>query len=619
MSMFRKLGVAAMAALAIGVAGCENPEAARSKAAAELSAALDETATAILKESPEIATILAVPEDKAGGPYNARLSDASAEGLKRQAEAVKALAQKYAAIDAKRLAGQDAISLNVAQAALANTDAGNAFGYGIFGFTGAPMPYVVSQLTGAYQQIPDFLDSQHPMRNAADADAYITRLEAFAAVLDQETARVKADSALGVVPPTYIIERTLQQMRPMAATPAPATTLVRSIQRRAPQAEGVTPAQAAEFTRRAIAAVRDKVQPALQRQIAAVEAMLPQSTNDAGAWKLPRGADYYRAALASWTTSQMTPDEIHQLGLDIVADTNRQMDELLKAQGLTEGTAAARVQRISADRAQLYANNDAAKAQLLGDLNSQISAMQARLPEQFGTLPKALVEVKRVPKEIEAGAPGGYYNSPALDGSRPGFYYINLRDTAEWPRFTLPTLTYHEAIPGHHLQIAMAQESPGLPLLRSAILGFSGYQEGWGLYAEQLADEMGVYKERPVDRLGYLQSVAFRAARLVVDTGIHHKKWTRDQAIDYMVSVTGDQRSSIQTEVERYIVWPGQACAYMVGRETINRLRTKARAELGAAYDQRAFHDKIILDGAVPLSVLEENVGAWIAERKKTS
>jgi uncharacterized protein (DUF885 family) len=222
-----------------------------------------------------------------------------------------------------------------------------------------------------------------------------------------------------------------------------------------------------------------------------------------------------------------------------------------------------------------------------------------------------------VPREIEAGAPGGYYNPPALDGSRPGYYYINLRDTAEWPRFTLPTLTYHEAIPGHHLQIAIAQESPGLPLLRSAILGFSGYQEGWGLYAEQLADEMGVYRERPIDRLGYLQSVAFRAARLVVDTGIHHKKWTREQAIDYMVSVTGDQRSSIQTEVERYIVWPGQACAYMVGRETINRLRSRAGAELGEAFDQRAFHDKILLDGPAPLSVLDANMMAWIAEKKK--
>lgn len=618
--MLKHTRAALAVALIVGLGACNN-EAAREKArvaaVAELKTALDETATAILKDTPEVATILAVPEAAAGGPYNSRLSQASAEALAAQAAAVKALAAKYAAIDADALTGQDAISHAIATAALRNADAGNAFGYGNFGFAGAPTPYVVSQLTGAYQQIPDFLDSQHPMRNGADAEAYLARLDAFAAVIDQETERMKADVAKGVVPPTFVIDRTLEQLRPLAATPAPATTLVRSIQRRAPLAEGITPAQSADFTRRAIAAVRDKVQPALKRQIAAVEALRPQSTMDAGAWKLPQGAEYYRAALRAWTTSEMTPDEIHQMGLDIVADTTRQMDELLKAQGLANGTVGARIQQISATRAQLYANNDAAKAQLLRDLQGQVDVMQARLPEQFGALPKAKVEIKRVPKEIEAGAPGGYYSSPALDGSRPGLYYINLRNTAEWPRFTLPTLTYHEAIPGHHMQIALAQESPGLPLLRSAILGFSGYQEGWGLYAEQLADEMGVYKDSPVDRLGYLQSVAFRASRLVVDTGIHHKKWTREQAIDYMVGATGDQRSSVTTEIERYIVWPGQACAYMVGRETINRLRTRAKAELGAAYDQRAFHDKILLDGPAPLSVLESNIGAWIAERKK--
>ncbi len=618
--MWKKLGVVAASVLVLAVAGCSNEaakEKARAAAAAQVSVAMDETATAALKFSPEGATQLAVSEEIAGGRYANRLSDASAEGLAQQVAAVKALVARFGEIDRKALTGQDAISWDVASTALRNTEAGNAFGYGNYGFGGAPTPYVVSQLTGAYQAVPDFLDSQHPMKTAQDAEDYLARLDAFATVLDQETARVKADAVRGVIPPTYIIERTLQQMQPLAATPPPATTLVRSIQRRAPTAEGVTPAQAAAFTRRAIASVRDNVQPALRRQIAAIEALKPQSTRDAGASKLPDGANYYRVALTAWTTSTMTPDEIHQMGLDIVARTTAEMDALLKAQGLTEGTVGARVQRVSADRAQLYANTEAGKAQLLADLQGQVNVMQARLPEQFIALPKAKLEIKRVPREIEAGAPGGYYNSPALDGSRPGMYYINLRNTAEWPRFTLPTLTYHEGIPGHHLQIAIAQESPGLPLLRSSILGFSGYTEGWGLYAEQLADEMGVYNDTPVNRLGYLQSVTFRAARLVVDTGLHAKGWSREQAIDYMVSVTGDQRSGITTEVERYIVWPGQACAYMVGRQTINRLREKARTELGAAYDQRAFHDKILLDGATPLSVLEANVAAWIARKKK--
>ena len=609
--MWKKLAAATASALLLVVAACSNEaatEKARADAATQVAAAMEATATAALKFSPEGATQLAVSEAVAGGRYANRLSDASADGLAQQTAAVKALLARFGEIDRKALTGQDAISYDVATTALRDTDAGNAFGYGNYGFGGAPTPYVVSQLTGAYQAVPDF----------QDAEDYIARLDAFAVVLDQETARVKADAAKGVIAPSYIIERTLEQMRPLAATPPPATTLVRSIQRRAPTADGVTPAQSAEFTRRAITSVRDNVQPALRRQIAAIEALKPQSSLIAGASRLPDGANYYRAALAAWTTSTMTPDEIHQMGLDIVAQTTGEMDALLKAQGLSEGTVGARVQRISRDRAQLYANTDAGKALLLGDLQGQVDAMQARLPEQFGALPKAKLEIKRVPREIEAGAPGGYYNSPALDGSRPGMYYINLRNTAEWPRFTLPTLTYHEGIPGHHLQISLSQESPGLPLLRSSILGFSGYTEGWGLYAEQLADEMGVYKENPVNRLGYLQSVAFRAARLVVDTGLHAKNWTREQAIDYMVAVTGDRPSNITTEVERYIVWPGQACAYMVGRQTINRLREQARTQLGAAYDQRAFHDKILLDGATPLSVLESNVTAWIAEKKKS-
>jgi uncharacterized protein (DUF885 family) len=238
------------------------------------------------------------------------------------------------------------------------------------------------------------------------------------------------------------------------------------------------------------------------------------------------------------------------------------------------------------------------------------------MPLYFGVQAKAKVEIRRVPTYIETGAAGGYYNSAAIDGSRPGTYFINLRDTVECPRFSLPTLTYHEAIPGHHWQISIAQESQGLPRIRSAILGFVGYSEGWALYAEQFADEIGAYQEDPAGRLGYLQAALFRAARLVVDTGIHHRKWTRDQAVDYMVSVTGDQRSSMTTEVERYAVWPGQACAYMIGREEINRLRGKARAELGPKFDLKSFHDLLLTNGSMPLTVMARVVDQWIAAQQ---
>jgi uncharacterized protein (DUF885 family) len=621
-------GLTAAALLSFGVAGCGDNKAttekARVEASANLKALLDETATSILKEAPAFATALGVDEKTAGGPYMSRLADVSAEGIQRQAALASALAARFDAIDRKALTGQDAISYDVVRGALAFTIAGNGFGYGNFGLDAAPTPYVVSQLTGSYQSVPDFLDSQHPMRNAADAEAYIARLEAFANNLDAETARVKAHAEKGVIPPTYILDRTLQQMRPLANGPAPATTMVRSIQRRIGEAEGVTPVQGADFTRRAITAVRDKVQPALRRQVDALVALQPKANADASVARLPNGAAYYKAALAGWTTSTLSPEEIHQMGLDIITDVTKQMDELLKAQGYANGTVAERVQAISKDSRQVYPNTDIGKAQLIADLNTQITVITTRLPEQFITLPKQKLDIRRVPTDIEAGAPGGYYQPGTLDGTRPGAYYINLRNTAEWPRFSLPTLTYHEGIPGHHMQNAIAQEAnctetrttDCMPLIRSSILWFSGYGEGWALYSEQLADEMGMYTDDPIGRLGYLQSMAFRAARLVVDTGLHSKGWSREQAIDYMVGVTGDQPSSIATEVERYIVWPGQACAYMVGRQTINRARDKARAELGAKFDIRAFHDRILLDGPVPLSVLEANIAAWTATQK---
>ena len=257
------------------------------------------------------------------------------------------------------------------------------------------------------------------------------------------------------------------------------------------------------------------------------------------------------------------------------------------------------------------------RKELLNSLNQQIADLQPLLPKYFGVLARAKLEIRRVPPYIEAGAPGGYYMSGALDGTRPGAYYINLRDTSEWPKFSLPTLTYHEGEPGHHWQGSIAQESRGLPLIRGAFLNFSGYSEGWGLYAEQLTDEMGVYEKNPFGRLGYLQSMTFRAARLVVDTGLHYKKWSREQAIDYMVGVTGDRRSTITTEVERYAVVPGQATAYMAGREFINRIRDEARAELGDKFDIRGFHDAVLADGAVPLSVLETIVKSWVEKQKQ--
>jgi uncharacterized protein (DUF885 family) len=322
----------------------------------------------------------------------------------------------------------------------------------------------------------------------------------------------------------------------------------------------------------------------------------------------------YAAALRSRTTTDMSPDDIHNTGVELIAQLQGEMDTILRAQRMRRGSVSERMSQLALRRDQLYPNTDAGRAQILADLNQRTRDMVAMMPRAFNVLARAQLEIRRVPAYTEAGAPGGYYQRGALDGSRPGAYYINLRDTAEWPRFKLPTLNYHEGVPGHHWQISIQQETGTLPFVRSALLGFSAFSEGWGLYAEQLADELGVYEQDPLGRLGYLQSATFRASRLVCDTGLHAKGWSREQAIRSMREATGDKETSIATEIERYCVQPGQACAYMIGRQTINRLRQEATANMGARFDLKRYHDLLMATGAVPLNVLEGVVRDWATQ-----
>jgi uncharacterized protein (DUF885 family) len=342
--------------------------------------------------------------------------------------------------------------------------------------------------------------------------------------------------------------------------------------------------------------------------------MHKKATHDAGVWKLPDGEAYYRDSVLTWTTSTMSPAEIHQTGLDIVKDHTAQIDQIMQKQGMTKGTVGERLRAMFNDPKLLYANTDTAKDQLIADLNVKVAAIRARLPDYFGVLPKAEVKIQRVPKYLEAAQAGGYYNSPSLDGTRPGIYWINLRDTAEQPRWLLPTLTYHEAIPGHHLQLSIQREAK-MPLIRK-VAYFSSYIEGWALYAEQLADEMGMYADDPLGRIGFLHDAMFRAVRLVVDSGMHAMKWSREQANTYFIDTLGDQDSAAITEIERYAVNPGQACGYMLGKLTFLAARKKARDALGAQFDIKSFHDAMLVGGAVPLAMIDGLTDRYIASRK---
>jgi uncharacterized protein (DUF885 family) len=602
-------GAAVLTGCASGGATAPDAPGSMAPAGAQLSMALDRVASNILRRSPERCTSLGLTEERAGYKFIDKVSDASKQGARAYRAMLQQALTELGAIDRDQLSDQDAVTLDVVTTAFHNSVDSSAFEVG----GGAGSPYVVTQLNGAYRGMPNFLNEQHPLRTVEEADGYLARIDGFVGQLDAETAIIAEDAGAGVIPPDFVIDKAVLQLGRFGEGAPNTNVIVQSLVRRLPEATGIPEASRAGYISRAEAAVRDRVLPAVQRQVAALQRVRPQAVHDAGIWRLPRGEEMYPVALRSRTTTNMTPDEIHNVGIELIAQFNAEMDTILRAEGLTRGSVAARIQEISRRPDQLYPNTDAGREQILADLNQQTREIEAMMPRAFNTLAQAQLEIKRVPPFTEAGAPGGYYQRAALDGSRPGAYFINLRDTSEWPKFTLPTLNYHEGVPGHHWQISIQQESGDIPFIRSALLGFSAFSEGWGLYAEQLADELGAYEGDRLGRLGYLQSATFRASRLVCDTGLHAKRWTREQAIRSMMEATGDLESSVTTEIERYCVNPGQACAYMIGRQAINRIRQQATTTLGARFDLKAFHDRMLANGAVPLSVLERVMQDWAA------
>jgi uncharacterized protein (DUF885 family) len=463
----------------------------------------------------------------------------------------------------------------------------------------AQRPYPIFQQGGSYFSTPDFLNSAHTIDNAADAEAYLSRLSQFATVLDNDTAEQKAQAARGFLAPGWSIDLTLGQMRKLRGLAPEQSTMVESIVKRtaAKQFAGDWGARAAKI-------ISSAVYPALDRQIALMEQLKPTTRAGDGAWRLSNGAAIYAEALRQATTTNFSADEVHKLGLQQVAELSAQLDTILKGAGYTRGTVGERLAALNVAPEQLYGESDAGRAELLASLNAGVKSMYTLLPRAFATLPNAPLEIRRVPPEIQDGASNGYYRRAALDGSRPAIYFINLKETGDWPKYSLPSLTYHEGVPGHHLQISISQESKDIPTLRK-VGGFSAYSEGWALYSEQLADELGGYSG--IEKAGYLQSFLFRAARLVIDTGLHAKRWSREQATDYMVSITGFARPRSQREVERYCTQIGQACSYKIGHIAWARARADAQKRLGTRFDLKQFHE-VLREGAMPLSILERRI-----------
>jgi uncharacterized protein (DUF885 family) len=584
-------GAATTAALAATGAGAQ----AASPADTALLALFDTMFAEDIADSPERATALGL-DVGANAALKGQLSDYSRAGRDKALARATSQLQRLQAIGAglsqPRQLDKDVVEYDLSRR-VANE---RRFGFGSAG--GNFAPYVLTHSEGAYREVPGFLENQHRVRNADDAEAWLMRVGGFATALDQNTQRLRDEAAMGVVPPAFLLDLALPQMRRLRDAPAAQSVLVTALAAKA-AAAGV----AGDWAARATALVEQAVQPALDRQIAAVTALRATASMDAGVWKLPDGAAYYDAAVKSSTTTNYSAEEVHQLGLAQVAEISAQLDGLLKGQGLTQGTVGQRLVALNERPDQVYPNTDPGKEELLTELRGHAAAMYPRLDKLFISQPKSKLDVRRVPPAIQEGGAGAYYNAGTVDGSRNGTFFINLTDSFDRPKFGLPTVTFHEGVPGHHFQVMLALESPDVPPIRRRA-GYSAYTEGWALYAETLADEIGYYDGNPLGRIGYLQSLLFRATRLVVDTGLHHKRWTKDQAIDWMVGATGFAKGRTTREIVRYCAAPGQALSYKIGHTRWLAVREAVKAKQGKAFDIRQFHEILRL-GAMPLVLLE--------------
>jgi uncharacterized protein (DUF885 family) len=558
-----------------------------------------------LADNPENASALGLDT---GERYalRARLVDRTPAGVARNAAHLRARLRELKAFDGAAVTPDMRVHLDVIRASFDSALTGFAFPYGDVAVGGwRNSPYTVIQNVGAFLDVPRLLDSTHKVENTADAEAYLQRLASYADQLDGETERVRAATGHGAIPPDFLLDKALSQLAQTRSGDPATWDVVTSLAKR-------TAAMPGDFARRAAKMAAAKLAPALDRQIAALQAQRKVATGDAGVWHLPQGDAYYAWALAAGTTTTMPPDQVHRDGMEELAKLQAEMDVILRSIGYTRGTVGARMTALGKDPRYQFPDNDDGRAQITALLRDRITDIRGRMPQAFRTLVPGNVEVKRLPLAEEPGAPGAYGGPGTIDGSIPGRLWINLRTTDLWRKYSLPDLAYHEAIPGHVWQ---GEYGFKMPLIR-AILQFNAYSEGWALYGEQLADELGVYAEDPVARLGYLQSLAFRACRMVVDTGLHAKRWTRAHAIEWFATTNGSGLEEVSGEVDRYCSWPGQACGYKVGHTAINLQRLKGQTELGQRYDLRDFNDAAMLGGNVPMTVLSTVIDRYIVAKR---
>ncbi|GAA5218283.1 DUF885 domain-containing protein [Corallincola platygyrae] len=562
---------------------------------------LDRELVKIAFDSPETLTSLGFLESVGIKGHNAKLDDDRPEKTDELFATIKTF---RAGLDNYQgLEGQEALSQEISRYLLDTFIEAEPYRY---------HTYPVNQLFGIQNGYPSFMEAQHQVNTVEDAENYIARLEDVKRKFSENLQGLKIREERGIIPPRFVIDRVLDEMNAFVTTEPKKNILVVSLANKLEQAEQIPSDQKANLLATAEARLTSHVYPAYQTFIDYFTVLAGKAGTDDGYWHLPEGDKAYQLALKMFTTTDYTPDQLHQLGLDEVDRIQAQMLTIMALEGIDISGGFTPAMATVADKPEFYyEDSDAGRAQILVDYQKILDEIDADLDQAFRIRPKAGMEVVRIPEFKEKTSPGAYYQQPSIDGTRPGRFFANLYDVKATPKYGMRTLAYHEGIPGHHFQVAIAMELEGMPFVRR-MAPFTAYTEGWALYAEQLAWELG-FQNDPYDNLGRLGAELFRAVRLVVDTGIHHKRWTREQAIDYMAANTGIAQSDVVSEIERYIVMPGQATAYKVGMIKILELRAKAQSALGDKFDLRDFHDVVLKNGAVPLDILERLIDEYIA------
>ena len=560
----------------------------------------------VLFDEPELLSAVGLVEQFGITGHNGKLGDESPAHQQRRFERAKHALADLHAYPLERQDASQRLSTHILEWYLEREVEGEKYQF---------HNYPVNQLFGVQSEFPSFMANTHRLLDARDCEYYLQRLAGVPVKFEQLLESLRAREQKHILPPRFVVEKVLKEMNAFVAQPPAQNILATSFRARTAKLDGLTDAQRDAFNARVETAINDSVYPAYRKLVDYFSALLPKTTTEDGVWKLPEGDAFYAYVLRTNTTTTLSPQQVHELGLREVARIEAEMRALLDANGLGGRAIPDAMETLAKDPRFLFQNDDNGRAQALAEYTRLITQATERSKSLFARVPKAKIEVRRVPQFKESTSAAAYYEAGAFDGTRPGVFYANLRDLRNLAKWSMPTFAYHEGVPGHHWQISTAQELEGVPQFRK-IIPFTAYMEGWALYAEWLAHDAGWYDGDPLGDIGRLQAEMFRAVRLVVDTGIHAQRWSRERASDYMREKTGMAQADVTAEIERYIVAPGQACAYKIGMLDIQALRTRAQTELGARFDQREFHDAVLKNGAMPLEILDEQVVAYIQAKR---